>query len=261
VSATVSPVLDQLPVVALADASQTLAFGLREAPAGDAASPCGMATGTSAIYTRTEATGTERPVADDPTKTTDARMDALCDEELLRRYSDADDQMAFHSLYGRYRLRLHRFILRLSRDSHEAEEVFQETWLAVIRGIDKNCPVGRFPAYLFAIAHRRLVDRWRRFKRLAPFQTDGQSPCDPDEVADDFMVAPDEWTQHAQLQRALMTALTKLPVPQREVFLMKAEADLSLEEIAEIMGTTREAAKSRLRYALAHLRAALRNWK
>jgi RNA polymerase sigma-70 factor, ECF subfamily len=183
-------------------------------------------------------------------------MDALCDEELLRRYSDVDDQLAFRALYIRYRIRLHRFIRRLSCDSHEAEEVFQETWLAVIRGKETNSPVARFRAYVFAIAHRRLADRWRRRKRLGSLQ-----PCDPDEVADELTVAPDEWTQHAQLQGALMNALANVPVPQREVFLMKVEADLSLEEIAKIMGITHEAAKSRLRYALVRLRAALRTWK
>jgi hypothetical protein len=60
----------------------------------------------------------------------------------------------------------------------------------------------------------------------------------------------EEWTQHAQLRNALLIELGKLPVIQREVFLMKAEADLSLEEIAEIMGATHEATKSRLRYDL-----------
>jgi RNA polymerase sigma-70 factor, ECF subfamily len=197
----------------------------------------------------------------DPSKAMSPRMDALADEELLRRYIDTDDQLAFQALYARYRVRLHRFVLRLSRDSHEAEEVFQEAWMAVIRGRVKLRPGARFAAYLFSIAHRRLADRWRRLKRFSPLQMDGESIGDPDEVADAFTVAPEEWTQHAQLQRALMTELGKLPVHQREVFLMKAEAELSLEEIAEIMGATREATKSRLRYALARLRAALRTWK
>jgi RNA polymerase sigma-70 factor (ECF subfamily) len=58
-----------------------------------------------------------------------------------------------------------------------------------------------------------------------------------------------------------LTELGKLPVIQREVFLMKAEADLSLEEISVITGATHEATKSRLRYAVARLRAALRTWK
>jgi RNA polymerase sigma-70 factor, ECF subfamily len=193
--------------------------------------------------------------------TTVPRLDALSDEELLGRYTEANDEVAFQALYGRYRTRLHRFVLRLSRDSREAEEVFQETWMAVIRGKVKYQPSARFAAYLFSIAHRRLADRWRRLKRTPASQSDGDSSCDPDEVADDFTVTPEECVQHAQLRHALLAELGKLPVSQREVFLMKAEAGLSLEEIATIMGATHEATKSRLRYALVRLRASLRNWK
>jgi RNA polymerase sigma-70 factor (ECF subfamily) len=257
VNATVAPILDQLP----AETPQTPTPGLRDAPAGNAAVACDTAASVGLIYSRTAVSSSEEVVAQDPAEKTGPCMDALCDEELLRRYSDVDDQLAFRALYIRYRIRLHRFIRRLSCDSHEAEEVFQETWLGVIRGKETNSPVARFRAYVFAIAHRRLADRWRRRKRLSSLQPDIEIPCDPDEVADDLIVAPDEWTQHAQLQGALMNALANVPVPQREVFLMKAEADLSLEEIAKIMGITHEAAKSRLRYALVRLRAALRTWK
>jgi RNA polymerase sigma-70 factor (ECF subfamily) len=189
------------------------------------------------------------------------RLDALSDEELLGRYTEANDQVAFQALYIRYRIRLHRFVLRLSRDSHEAEEVFQETWLAVIRGKVKYHPTARFAAYLFSIAHRRLADRWRRLKRSPALESDREASCDPEEIADDFTVTPEEWTQHSQLRTALFAELGKLPLTQREVFLMKAEADLSLEEIAAITGATHEATKSRLRYAVARLRAALRTWK
>lgn len=198
---------------------------------------------------------------DAPEENSAPRLDALSDEDLLRRYTDANDHTAFHVLYVRYRIRLHRFILRLSRDSHEAEEVFQETWMAVIQGKVKYHPSARFAAYLFSIAHRRLADRWRRAKRSSALQFDGETLCDPDDIADDFTVTPEEWTQHAQLRSALFAELGKLPVTQREVFLMKAEADLSVEEIAAIMGATREATKSRLRYALGRLRATLRTWK
>lgn len=258
VSAIVSSILDQLAAEALGKGPEEVAPALRAAPVGSAASDSGVMSGIGVLA---EASATQKAATEHPAETIVSQMDAVCDEELLRRYTDADDQLAFHALYARYRLRLHRFVLRLSRDSHEAEEVFQETWMAVIRGRVKYHPTARFAAYLFSIAHRRLADRWRRLKRFSSLQIDGEAPCDPDEVPDDFTVAPEEWTQHAQLQRALMTELGKLPVTQREVFLMKAEADLSLEEIAEIMGATHEATKSRLRYALARLRAALRNWK
>jgi RNA polymerase sigma-70 factor (ECF subfamily) len=215
----------------------------------------------SSIFEPSPAATAAAADVDAPAGATAPRLDARCDEELLGRYIDANDQAAFQVLYGRYRMRLHRFVLRLSGDSHEAEEVFQETWMAVIRGKARYHPTARFAAYLFSIAHRRLADRWRRLKRAPAVRADGEDSFDPDDIADDLTVTPEEWTQHAQLRNALLTELGKLPVIQREVFLMKAEADLSLEEIAEIMGATHEATKSRLRYALARLRAALRTWK
>jgi RNA polymerase sigma-70 factor (ECF subfamily) len=214
----------------------------------------------SSIFEQSPAAAATSEV-DVPAETATARLDAVGDEELLTRYVDANDQVAFQTLYARYRTRLHRFVLRLSRDAHEAEEVFQETWMAVIRGKVKYHPSARFAAYLFSIAHRRLADRWRRLKRTPALQLDGEDSYDPDEVADDFTVTPEDWAQHAQLRNALLAELGTLPVAQREVFLMKAEADLSLEEIAVIMGATHEATKSRLRYALVRLRAALRTWK
>ncbi len=90
---------------------------------------------------------------------------------------------------------------------------------------------------------------------------DGEDSFNPDEIADDLTATQEEWLQHAQLRNALLAELDKLPVIQREVFLMKAEADLSLEEIAAITGATHEATKSRLRYASGRLRASLRTWK
>ncbi len=230
-SATLSSILDRLPAESTAEGAEVPAPAAQVMPTDEPAGP--IAGG----------------------------LDSLCDEELLRRYIDDDDQLAFQVLYGRYRLRLHRFVRRLCGNAHEAEEIFQETWLAVIRRKVRYDPRARFAAYLFSIAHRRLADRWRRLQRSTPSPIDGDIPLDPDEVADDLMVTPEEWTQHAQLQNALMAELSKLPVTQREVFLMKAEADLSLEEIATITEATHEATKSRLRYALGRLRAALRTWK
>jgi RNA polymerase sigma-70 factor (ECF subfamily) len=62
------------------------------------------------------------------------------------------------------------------------------------------------------------------------------------------------------LAAAIATALEALPRLQREVFLLRAETDLTLDEIAQVIGTNRETAKSRLRYALSRLRAALEPW-
>jgi RNA polymerase sigma-70 factor, ECF subfamily len=72
---------------------------------------------------------------------------------------------------------------------------------------------------------------------------------------------PHDLAENADLSHALIGALNDLPVLQREIFLLRAEGDLTLEEISQLYGVGRETTKSRLRYALERLRRAMRNWK
>lgn len=182
------------------------------------------------------------------------------DQRLMERYR-AGDAAAFNELYRRFRSPLRRFIARLSRDREEADEIVQEVWLAVIRGARSYRPTAKFVTYLFSIAHRRLQDRWRSRGRRARAFTDTDVAPDPDRTADDAAPLPEDWAARAELRNALLAALDQLPPPQRAVFLLKAEADLSLDEIAAATGASIEATKSRMRYAVTRLRAHLANWK
>lgn len=176
---------------------------------------------------------------------------ALGDDALMARYGKGDPA-AFEALYRRHNAGLYRFIARLAR--HDADEIFQEVWMAVIRGRERYEPSARFATYLFAIAHKRIADRARK---AAARPTD---PLDGVEIPE---VAPDPLgsTQNAQLGDALVAALSALPLAQREAFLMQSDGGLSLEEIAEVTGVSRETVKSRLRYANRHLRTALESWR
>lgn len=72
---------------------------------------------------------------------------------------------------------------------------------------------------------------------------------------------PERHVHNDALRKALQEAIQELPLLQREAFLLKAEGDLSLEEIAAVTGATRETVKSRLRYAQRRLREALEGWR
>jgi RNA polymerase sigma factor (sigma-70 family) len=203
------------------------------------------------------------------------------DEELMLSYQRGDEE-AFKALYLRYRGKLHRFVLRLTRDPTLTEEVFQETWMAVVNGRERYETSARFVTYLFGIAHRRAADQWRRRRRqpwndasgidlemLADMGPDAADPDVPEApVAANELArtaattrTPDGWAENADLGQALLGALNELPVLQREVFLLRAEGGLTLEEISQLCGVGRETAKSRLRYALERLRRAMRSWK
>jgi RNA polymerase sigma-70 factor, ECF subfamily len=179
------------------------------------------------------------------------------DEALMARYRQGDE-IAFSLLYARHRASVARFVRRMSPDVRDCEEVLQETWTAIVRGREAYSPSAKFSTYLFSIARRRTMDRWRRR---------GRSPeAEPADDDVEYLAAPshldtEQLAHSAALGEALQAAIDKLPLLQREAFLMRAEGDLSVEDIALATGVTRETAKSRLRYAMARLRSALESWK
>jgi RNA polymerase sigma-70 factor (ECF subfamily) len=159
------------------------------------------------------------------------------------------DAGAFETLYRRHRGALYRFVLRSLKQRAAAVELFQEVWIRVIEARSRYSPQARFTTWLYTIAHNLLVDHWRR-KGLSLVQLD-------EELA---IAASDNPARQAEARESLarlLQALEALPPAQREAFLLHEEAGLSVAEIAAATGAGEEAAKSRLRYAMAKLKAAV----
>ena len=172
------------------------------------------------------------------------------DEQLMLAYRDGD-AAAFEKLYARHRARLYRFVLRSVKSRAVGEELFQEVWLRVIEARGRYTPQARFTTWLYTIAHNHLVDHWRkRGLTLVALEADDVPGPSPD---------PAEQAQARQSLERFAAALQALPPLQREAFLLHEEGELSVAEIAAATGTNEEAAKSRLRYATAKLRAAMGN--
>jgi RNA polymerase sigma-70 factor (ECF subfamily) len=195
----------------------------------------------------------------DPTsrrRTGDQAAASLGDEELALRFRRGDHE-AFDLLYARYRAPLLRFVRRTTPNPSDLEEVVQEIWLAVIRGRERYMPRARFVTYLFSIARRRSIDGWRR----RGVQPDPEGTVTEIEaLPGPVQIWPESVADAEEIGAAILCAVDALPLVQRETFLLRAETDLTLDEIAQVTCTTRETAKSRLRYALARLRASLEAW-
>jgi RNA polymerase sigma-70 factor (ECF subfamily) len=170
------------------------------------------------------------------------------DEELMLAYGQGDAG-AFETLYKRHRGALYRFILRAIKQRAAAEELFQEAWIRVIEARSRYAPQARFTTWLYTIAHNLLVDHWRR-KGLTLVELN-------EELG---VAAPHNPARQAEARESLARlaqALEALPAPQREAFLLHEEAGLTVAEIAKVTGAGEEAAKSRLRYAMTKLKAAV----
>jgi len=175
--------------------------------------------------------------------------DTPTDAALMHRYRDGD-AAAFETLYRRHNDRLYRYLLRLCRNEHTAEDLYQEVWGRVVKARHRYRPTAKFTTWLFRIAHNCFVDSVRRNRRFSAQSADPAEILDPGE-------SPEQLTETSLARRRLLTALGDLPEEQRDVFLLYEEAALSLDEIASITGVNRETAKSRLRYANKKLRVAL----
>ena len=182
-----------------------------------------------------------------------ADANATSDEELMSAYARGE-MRAFETLYARHRGPLYRFVLRSIKDRALADEVFQETWSRVVASRERYRPQAKFSTWLLQIAHNLMIDHFRRQKPQA-----GEHET---ELVLASLDAPEHERPEQQLsefetRRRLELALEELPPEQREAFLLRAEQELGIEEIAEVAGVGRETAKSRLRYALAKLRERL----
>jgi RNA polymerase sigma factor (sigma-70 family) len=177
-------------------------------------------------------------------------MAEALDEELMLAYRGGDAG-AFETLYTRHRARLFRFVLRSIKSRPAAEELYQEIWMRVIEARNTYTPKARFTTWLYTIAHNRMVDHWRRAGLSLVSLDDDDLPANSPDPA-----------RHVEAREALVrfaAALESLPAVQREAFLLHEEAGLTVAEIAAATGSNEEATKSRLRYAIAKLRAAVDN--
>lgn len=176
------------------------------------------------------------------------------DEGLMLRYADGDLE-AFQTLYERHRGGLYRYFLRQG-SRPEAEELFQDVWARVIQGRKRYRPRAAFRTWLYTLARNRLVDHWRRegHRPLAVAAPGGDCP---EEALPDAHPGPQHLVDLRDCLEQLLQLVAGLPDVQRQTFLLRHEAGMSLAEIAAAMSTGTETAKSRLRYAMQRLRAAI----
>jgi RNA polymerase sigma-70 factor, ECF subfamily len=187
------------------------------------------------------------------------------DEDLMLAYA-AGDRRAFEALYDRHERPLYRFLLRSLGDPPVAEDLLQEVWIAVIRNASGYQPRALFRTWLYRIARTRLIDHWRSRDPAIVLSLDAPAANDPEltlgaTIADVDGSGPEDLVLGRAQALAFVAAVEALPPVQREAFLLQAESELSLAQIAEVTGAGIETIKSRLRYAVAKLRAVREAWQ
>lgn len=179
------------------------------------------------------------------------------DEVLFLRYREGSVQ-AFEELLERYEGPLLRYLVAFTRNRQQAEDLFQETFTRLVERKEYYTPEAPFKYYLFKVARNIAIDAARRQKVRAALSIDASNeedsrPIDPVSPDPD----PESATMRNELGSILRRAIGELREDQKEVFLMREELSLTFEEIARVTGAPLPTVKSRMLYALKHLRRSL----
>jgi len=178
------------------------------------------------------------------------------DAKLMQRYC-AGDSRAFDALYLKHKDGVYRYMYRHCGQKNIVEELVQDTWMRLVDKREQFVAQqgSSFAAYLYRIAHNRLVDHYRRMG----LENDAFSQQDDEQLQNYAEKMPEvsEQLHHRRQLDKLIVTLDELPVAQRDAFLLHEEGGLTLADIAELHGVPRETIKSRLRYAFARIRKAL----
>ena len=165
---------------------------------------------------------------------------------------------AFEQLYDRHEKGVWRFVFRSVQNSAVTDDLVQELWFSVTRSAASYQPTAKFKTWLFTMARNRVIDHVRTAKNHASIDAEneeGESMFS--DLAAESRLGPMRQVSSREQAKALLDAIEQLPTDQREAFLLQAEGDMSVEEIAAAIGVTFETAKSRLRYARNKLKTLL----
>ena len=153
------------------------------------------------------------------------------------------DRQALAELIEQYEQPIRYFIRRLADDADLAEELFQETWLTVIRRIHALTDPESFTVWLYRIARNKVYAHFRRHKQMAELDESVEAPDDPQ--ANAFYL-----DDAAKLHRCL----GQLSPLHKEVLLLRFLEEMPYEQIAEVLGCRLGTVRSRLHHAKRALR-------
>jgi len=151
----------------------------------------------------------------------------LSDNELVSKFVSGD-QSSFEILISRYRKQVYSYILLLIRNQHLAEDIFQDTFVKVIRSLHEGRyrDDGKFLAWVIRIAHNLVIDHFRHEKQMNSVSQNefGQDLFNSRKFASKTI---EEDIIHEQIEEDVRNQVDYLPDDQKEVLILRHYCGLS----------------------------------
>ena len=178
---------------------------------------------------------------------------SLSDAQLVSNYI-LGEELALSVLINRHQARLYGFIFSKIQDRDATEDVFQDTFIKVIRTLKRGNynEQGKFLPWVMRIAHNLVIDYFRKNNRMPKFKNKGD--FDIFSVLSDESPNAENKIVENQIADHVRVLLEELPEDQKTVIKMRIYQDMSFKEISENTGVSINTALGRMRYGLINLR-------
>ena len=190
---------------------------------------------------------------------------------MVKKYSIADSTLVSDYIQGkeasleilikRHQQRLLNFIYSKVQDREVTEDVFQDTFIKVIRTLKKGNynEEGKFLPWVMRIAHNLVIDYFRKSNRMPSFKNTDE--FDIFSVLGDGNLNAERQMIQEQIYNDVKALVEELPEEQKEVLVMRMYKDMSFKEISENTGVSINTALGRMRYALINMRKLIEQHK
>ena len=188
-----------------------------------------------------------------PPKVMIMRHELITDAALVSNYLKGDEN-ALSVLIYRHKQKVYSFIYSKVFDRDLAEDLFQDTFIKVIRTLKmgKYNEEGKFLPWVMRISHNLIIDYFRKNKRMPKFDNSGEYSIFS--VLSDSALDAEKVLIKEQIESDLRLLIEELPEEQKDVLMMRMYQDMSFREISDKTGVSINTALGRMRYALINLR-------
>tara|TARA_Y100000991_G_scaffold190782_1_gene157377 strand:- start:1448 stop:2032 length:585 start_codon:yes stop_codon:yes gene_type:complete len=178
---------------------------------------------------------------------------SLSDAQLVCNYIYGDES-SLSTLINRHQSKLYGFIFSKIQDRDAADDIFQDTFIKVIRTLKRGNynEQGKFLPWVMRISHNLIIDYFRKNSRIPKFKS--KNEFDIFSIISDDSLNIENKMVDAQIENHIRILLDELPDEQRAVIKMRIYQDMSFKEISESTGVSINTALGRMRYGLINLR-------
>lgn len=184
-------------------------------------------------------------------------MKQLDDRDLITEYIGGNEK-AFEVLLARHKDKIYRFIYMKLRNQELANDIFQETFVKIIKTLKVGSynEEGKFLPWAMRIAHNLVIDHFRKASKVRMISESSSN-------YDDFNIFStlsqtdknkEQSMSHEELEKQMVELIDYLPETQRAILKMRIFQDMSFKDIAESEDISINTALGRMRYALINLR-------